>query len=134
MDFEGKVDDKLSKVFQKIEGLEVGQNVLNIVSAQMNQVEKTTHNLDTAARLLEDYLKQVEVEASELYNIVETVDNKLCKNNLCLRRLMEGAEGENLKTYMETLLTGCMNSDTEAEIKLSFAHCLDAKRQGRKSN
>lgn len=35
---------------------------------------------------------------------------------------------------METLLAGCLDSETKEEIKLSFAHQLGAKRQGRRAN
>lgn len=69
----------------------------------MNQVENKTHKLDTAVRLLEDDLKQVEGETSELHNVVEAVDNKLLKNNPRLRGLKEGVEGEDFKTYGDVL-------------------------------
>lgn len=120
-DIQKKVDEKLSKVVQKIEGLEVGQKELSqkiaIVNAQVIQVDTKTHKLDTAARMLEEDLNQVQVDTRELYNIVEVEDNKLCKNNLCLRGLKEGIEGDNLKTYIEALLISCMGSETYKEIK-----------------
>lgn len=56
------------------------------------------------------------------------------KNNLRLRGLKEGVECNDLKSYIETLLTSCLGSDTEAEVKLSFAYRFGAKRQGRGSN
>lgn len=66
VDIEKKVDEKLLKVVQKIEGLEAGQKELvqkiATVSAQLTQVENKTQKLDTVVRMLEEDLNQVQAD------------------------------------------------------------------------
>lgn len=52
------------------------------------------------------------------------VDNSLCKNNLKLKGLKEGAEGENLHQFLETLFIACLGSDSTLEVKLKCAYRL----------
>lgn len=65
---------------------------------------------------------------------VEEVDNKNRRNNLCLKGLKEGEEEGDLKKYLETLLTGCLASDTEAIVSLAFAHRVGHYEKGQNKN
>lgn len=65
---------------------------------------------------------------------MEEVDNKARKNNLQLKGLKEGVEDLDLEKYLETLLNGCLASDTEAEICLSFANRVGVLGNGHNKN
>lgn len=116
-------DTKLSDIGKKIEHLETDyKKVVGEVEvkAQVNLLEKRSTKLGTAFSMLEDNLKQRESDSARISQIVEEVDNNLRRSNLRLRSLKEGIEGDSLKTYLETLLTGCLGSDTDGVVQLDF--------------
>lgn len=56
--------------------------------------------------------------------VLENVDNSLQRNNLRLRGLKEGSEGDNLKEFLENLLAVCLGLDSDTEVKLKIACCV----------
>lgn len=57
------------------------------------------------------------------YTVVENTNN-IVKNNIRLRGLREGKEGEELSQYLEKVFTGCLGADTEIVIQISSAYRL----------
>lgn len=95
---------------------------MNVIKGQIVQIDNGMGKLDTALRMTDNF-KQLEEYSSKLQKVVEALDNNLRRQNLHLRGLKEGLEDDNLKRYLENL-TGCLNCDTEKEVKLTFAHRL----------
>lgn len=54
--------------------------------------------------------------------VVGNVDNNLQKINLKFRGLKEGAEGGNLKVFVENLFMRFLSSDSNVKVKLRFAY------------
>lgn len=63
----------------------------------------------------------MEKDVLETKQLAENIDNSLWRRNYRLRGLKEGEEGENLVSYLEDLLTACLGSGSNIEVKLSFA-------------
>lgn len=65
-------------------------------------------------------MDQLEDDFDELKETVDEIDNNLRKNNLCLRGVKEGAEGKDLKQFIE-VFTACLGSDTEIIVQVLSA-------------
>lgn len=50
--------------------------------------------------------------------------NAMQNNNLRLKGLIEGTEGEYLKAFLENLFMACLGSNSNTEILLQFAYRL----------
>lgn len=67
---------------------------------QILEVDKRENRLEKAFELFKDDFKHIEDEMKEVQHLVVNIqqwDNSLRKNNLRLKGLAEGVEGENLK-------------------------------------
>lgn len=60
------------------------------------------------------------------------VDNQIRKNNVSLKGLKEGTEGQDLKGYLEELFMDCTGSDCSTEIKI--VNALQTNHIGRPSS
>lgn len=67
--------------------------------------------LDIAVHMIEENVKQLELESSKIYKVVENVDDNLQKNNLRLKGVKERVQIRSSKSYWRILLTGCLSSD-----------------------
>lgn len=116
----------MSSIAQKIDMLEHGQKdiVQNVdkIKTQVVQLESRLNKHDSTFRKVEQDCKYFEFEMGRLGKIIEDLDNNYRRNNMRLKGLNEEVEDGNLKQYLETLLTGCLGSDTDAEVQVTYAH------------
>lgn len=91
---------------------------------------KHSVKLENAPRMMDEDYKHIEYKINRLEQVLEEVDNKAHKFNLWLKGLKEGLEEQDLKKKLETLLTGCLGSETEEEVQLAFAYSLGAVGKG----
>lgn len=104
------------------------------MTVQVTVVETQSNKLEHSVQLISEGHKQLENDSRKLASIIEQMDNNLWKNNQRLRGLKEELEEQDLKTYLEKLLTTCMGSDTEEEKQLALAYRLGAIGRGRNRN
>lgn len=79
--------------------------------------QKQLKKVQKSLMVLEEDLDQFDEEFLELQSIMETNDN-LSHKNVQLQRLKEGAEGDNLVTYLENLFSACLGVDSDIEVKI----------------
>lgn len=120
------IDIKLVTIGQKIDSLEKGQHEFSQrVEKLTTQVLKTKERetqLEKVLVLLVDELKNTKVYSEEAQKIAENADNSLWRDNRHLRGLKEGAEGDNLKVFLENLFMTSIGSDSNVEVKLKSAY------------
>lgn len=120
------IDIKLVTIGQKIDSLEKGQHEFSQrVEKLTTQVLKTKERetqLEKVLVLLVDELKNTKVYSEEAQKIAENADNSLWRDNRRLRGLKEGAEGDNLKVFLENLFMTSIGSDSNVEVKLKSAY------------
>lgn len=100
----------------------------------MSQLENKSQKLDTEISMLKEDLKQVDTHSNSLHRVLKEVDNNHSKNNLTLKGLKEGIERDDLKSYLDALLTSCMGSETNVEVNLTFAHWLGSNDRSIRNN
>lgn len=125
-----KLDAWLTLFEQKIESLGKGQQEYSLkkidqLQAQVAESGKKEQGLEKAFELLErDHKLMGNVLMEIQYSTVENIGNSLRRNNLRLKGLKEGAEGENLQQYLKNLFIACLGSDYNTEVKLKSAYEL----------
>lgn len=74
-------------------------------------VEEKEGRVEKAFELLEDDFKDIGDEVNEVQMTVENLDNVLRRNDLRLKGLKEGAEGDNLVSFLDASFVACLGSD-----------------------
>lgn len=106
-----RVEEKITILTQKIDHIEKWlkehQDQVEQLDSKLKTVEQEVRKLDGAFGSLEKEVKQQEADTNNIQQIIENLDNKVRKNNLRIKGLKEGAEGENLLVFLEELFTSC---------------------------
>lgn len=125
---EQKFDARLTSIAQNIDFWRKRQQEFNFKKEQrceqVKEVEKMENRLEKMFELLEDDFKHIVDETGEVQRVVENSENSLWKNNLRVRGLKEGAEGGDLKKFLENLFMACIGSSSNVEVKLKFVYRL----------
>lgn len=91
----------------KLQGLErvchQTQGELRILTGKFEVIEEKTKNLETVVQKQAQEVQEIGEDLHDIEEIVENVDN-LRKNNIRLKGLPEGAEGENASFFSLSFL------------------------------
>lgn len=84
-------------------------------------VKKGSGTLEKGLNTLGEDLEQLEDNFEELQQTVENIDNNLRKNNIRIKGVKEGVEGNDLKSLLKEVFSACLGTDWDISLQISSA-------------
>lgn len=95
------------------------QKKVQEVRHEVEQVTLKTVKLGVNVKSLGEDVEQLEDDFDELQQALENIDdNNMRRNNIQLKGLKEGVEGNDLKVFLQEIFTASLGADSEIVIRI----------------
>lgn len=99
------------------------------VQKSIRGVEEKIGEVEGSMKYLQEDVEDFGKDYDELERVVENLDNNQRKNNLKVRGLKEGTEGQDLKGYLTEVFAIWVGSDIETDISITSAFRIGPLRK-----